>query len=238
MYACVSALIQAGADTNADHVKAEWALGCPLSYALGQQNYEVVDLLLKSGADSNPPGFPPLSIAAQMGRTDILERLLDSYADVNQQNLHGESAMMEAIYFNHAGCVELLIERGARLDLRGNNGCGVLWVATHAGCEVLRLLSQAGIRDNLEWPTLAQYWGAFEEYRQSELFFRHDSIEEERVAFQELLDSVIPESEDEHSDGHDPDDEISEAEDEEGVGSREEENEDEFVDAMEELDLS
>jgi len=51
--------------------------------------------------------------AAKRGRKTALQLLLDMGADINERNSDGETALLEAVHYNHLSCVKLLIERGA-----------------------------------------------------------------------------------------------------------------------------
>jgi ankyrin repeat protein len=63
-----------------------------------------------------------LALAAQHGRTTILALLLDADEDPNRYNPEGNHAhstpLHQAVWSNHLDTVRLLVERGARLDLR------------------------------------------------------------------------------------------------------------------------
>jgi hypothetical protein len=63
-----------------------------------------------------------LALAAQHGHTSVLELLLDAGEDPNRYNPEGNHAhstpLHQAVWSNHLDTVRLLVERGARLDLR------------------------------------------------------------------------------------------------------------------------
>jgi hypothetical protein len=63
-----------------------------------------------------------LALAALHGHTAVLELLLDSGEDPNRYNPEGNHAhstpLHQAVWSNHLPAVRLLVERGARLDLR------------------------------------------------------------------------------------------------------------------------
>ncbi len=74
------------------------------------------------------PGAEPagrhiaLALAAQHGHTDIVRLLLDAGEDPNRNNPDGHHShatpLHQAVWSNHAGVVKLLVERGARLDIK------------------------------------------------------------------------------------------------------------------------
>jgi hypothetical protein len=63
-----------------------------------------------------------LALAAQLGHTDVVRRLLDAGEDPNRYNPRGGHAhttpLHQAALQGHTEVVQLLVERGARLDLR------------------------------------------------------------------------------------------------------------------------
>jgi len=72
-----------------------------------------------------------LSVAANFGRAEIVRTLLDAGEDPNRYNPPGghshATPLHQAALFGHEAVVRLLVERGARLDLKD-----VLWHATPA----------------------------------------------------------------------------------------------------------
>ena len=62
------------------------------------------------------------ALAAQHGHTEVLRLLLDAGEDPNRLNPDGHHAhstpLHQAVWANHFEVVRLLVERGARLDIR------------------------------------------------------------------------------------------------------------------------
>lgn len=79
-----------------------------------------------------------LALAAQFGRTEVLKLLLEAGEDPNRFNPPGAHAhstpLHQAAWNGHAETVRLLLEHGARRDLRDTlwNGAATDW-ARHAG---------------------------------------------------------------------------------------------------------
>jgi len=55
----------------------------------------------------------PIHYAADYGQSDVLEYLLKRGADVNLKDKHGISPILAAIWEGHTQCVRLLLENGA-----------------------------------------------------------------------------------------------------------------------------
>jgi ankyrin repeat protein len=97
-----------------------------------------------------------LSLAAQQGHAEIVRALLDAGEDPNRYNPAGNhphcTPLHQAVLGGHLAVVELLIARGARLDIRDTiwNGTPLGW-ALHAGGkrrdEMAERLRAAGATD-------------------------------------------------------------------------------------------
>ena len=60
------------------------------------------------------PGVPtPLHLAARRGEQEVLRHLLDYGADIDAQDVHGDTALSWARLAGHQKVVDLLLERGA-----------------------------------------------------------------------------------------------------------------------------
>jgi hypothetical protein len=108
--------------------------------AIWSGDSEAVRALLRNGANANyhgwydrgprsaktPSDVPlqmlswhPLSAAASLGHSDIVQMLLHHRADINLR-VHGATALMKACEYGHAETVKLLLREGA--DYRIRNG--------------------------------------------------------------------------------------------------------------------
>jgi ankyrin repeat protein len=118
--AAVKQLLKTGANPNS----AGRANGVtPLSLAAITGDAELVEALLKAGAEANAPltdGTTPLMIAASSGSVPAVRALLEHGAAVNARESHGETALMFAAASNRAAAVRFLIEQGADSTLTTN----------------------------------------------------------------------------------------------------------------------
>jgi hypothetical protein len=98
-----------------------------LSHAVQERHLEVVEELLRAGADVNTAnryGGTPLmtAVAFDAESTAIMERLLDAGADIDLQNDGGETALMYAAKYGRKEALRILLARGANPAIRDNDG--------------------------------------------------------------------------------------------------------------------
>jgi quinoprotein dehydrogenase-associated probable ABC transporter substrate-binding protein len=157
----VKTLLERGAD-----IEKPGAQGYPaLALAIAEAKFEVAKVLLEAGADINtaagPEGLTPLMIAASQvspgegavflpGSTrpiDIARALIAAGADVNAQSKEGVTALMIAAARNVAPMIGLLIQSGARPDLRSAQGKTAADIAEQNGADAaakaLKLVGKA-----------------------------------------------------------------------------------------------
>ena len=124
----------------------------PLTAALYNGHFDVVELLLQHGAAVDAPGYhnqTPLHVASADGRGDIARWLLDHGADPNSQEDDHKSPLAAALYNKHFDVAELLHQRGAGVDLTGYRNQTLLQVASVDGrSNVARWLLDHGANPN------------------------------------------------------------------------------------------
>jgi ankyrin repeat protein len=117
----VDALIKAGADVNAANRYGV----TPLSLAAANGNDRVLDLLLKSGANTKTAdaalhdGRTLLMLAARTGNAEAIRLLVEKGSNVNAvETRTGSTALMWAALENRAEAVRALVAAGANVNAR------------------------------------------------------------------------------------------------------------------------
>uniref|UniRef100_A0A670XYA2 Ankyrin repeat and KH domain containing 1 n=1 Tax=Pseudonaja textilis TaxID=8673 RepID=A0A670XYA2_PSETE len=143
----VKLLLDMGSDINA---QIETNRNTALTLACFQGRAEVVSLLLDRKANVEhraKTGLTPLMEAASGGYAEVGRVLLDKGADVNAPPVPSsrDTALTIAADKGHYKFCELLINRGAHIDVRNKKGNTPLWLAANGGhLDVVQLLVQAG----------------------------------------------------------------------------------------------
>jgi ankyrin repeat protein len=75
-----------------------------------------------SGRDDASPGHSPLMYAAQHGYLEVGILLLEHGADIEQVDDFNDTALNVAAFFGQLEFVEMMVERGAKLDVYGFGG--------------------------------------------------------------------------------------------------------------------
>lgn len=133
--AVVTALAFGYADTAETLVRRGAVINLQIAAGLGR--LEDFDRLLPAATPE--ARHEALALAAIHGRTAILHRLLDAGEDpdrLNPQGFHSHSTPLhQAAWHGHLGAVRVLVERGARTDIRDTlwSGTALGW-AEHGGC--------------------------------------------------------------------------------------------------------
>ena len=130
----VKYLINHGADVSKTNVDKETAL----HYASEYGQLKVAELLLSRGAGIDVEDKwcrTPLMLAAARGHSDILLCLINHGADLNKTkfNVHKRTALHYAIEYGHLKVVELLLSKGAGIDVEDEDGHTPLMLAALRG---------------------------------------------------------------------------------------------------------
>mmetsp|Transcript_25237 Transcript_25237/g.22962 ORF Transcript_25237/g.22962 Transcript_25237/m.22962 type:complete len:645 (+) Transcript_25237:70-2004(+) len=118
-----------------------------LTFAIRQQNFDVVRGLLAAGGDANlanRKGVTPISVAAHKGNIVIMRLLIDYGANVNSLNNSGSTALIQASHFGNIEAVRLLLDNHAMADFANSKGTTALMRASQEGhVEISKLLIQS-----------------------------------------------------------------------------------------------
>jgi ankyrin repeat protein len=153
-------LIGAGADVQAlDDTR--WPA---LSKWLFETYLPPDDILLeveRFSANHHPTKQPPLLLAAEFQRVDILQVLLDASADVNSADANKWTALAWAVEKRHDAVVEVLLEiPGISVDSRDATGRTPLIMAASLGeinilSQLLRSNPTINLEDEQKWTSLS-----------------------------------------------------------------------------------
>lgn len=107
--------------------------------AVWKKRSDVVELLKAYGAEVT------LIVAAMLGDTREVERLLDAGSDVNAKTADGLTAFIAAAELGHPDTVKVLLDRGADVKARALDGSTALMRAAQNGyVDVVKLLLEKG----------------------------------------------------------------------------------------------
>ncbi|HUU18847.1 MAG TPA: ankyrin repeat domain-containing protein [Sedimentisphaerales bacterium] len=131
----VEYLIAQGADVHAEDIRGE----TPLQLAASQDHKDVAELLIENGADVS------LDIVTRLGDMARVKSLIEDGADVNAENISGETPLHTAAATGHSEMAELLIAKGADVNAENRQGETPLKFAADKGHkEIVELLIENG----------------------------------------------------------------------------------------------
>lgn len=140
----VELLLRKGADVNirSSYIRqAKYGDGdfTPLHHAASIGDLEISEVLVDYGADINAKTSfletTPLMVAAEYGRIEVIDFLLKKGAKLGYKNIYERDALLLAIDSrrNRVNVVELLLNNGARADVRYYKGSTALHHAAMGG---------------------------------------------------------------------------------------------------------
>jgi uncharacterized protein len=120
-----------------------------LMYAAGSGRLQIVQLLLKHGADINTADTSwstPLIVATLQQHVEVALCLLKAGADVNAVDCTGRSAWMVAVQLNSIALAESLLDHGADINTENNERDNILFKAAQLGhVSMMELLVERGL---------------------------------------------------------------------------------------------
>jgi ankyrin repeat protein len=142
-------LLSAGSDVDANSTR-----GTPLSYAVEQEIFDIVKLLLAGGASpKRPSGVEcrlPLSLAAERGNKHILRSLLRAGAKPQANKLSGKTPLMLACVNDHPEGAKLLIGAGDRVGATDKEGrTPLMYAAWGNSGECVQILLRMGAKSDV-----------------------------------------------------------------------------------------
>lgn len=149
----VKILLRAGANPNAFFLSAH-SFSTPLGSAIRGGSVEVIDVLIRAGAELNPKNTSlPLSFAVGQHDVGMVKALIARGADVNLKDHNGTTALILASAISSAEVVKALIDAKADVNLKDDDGNTALaqaekfYVGPGDKAEIVRLLKQAGAKE-------------------------------------------------------------------------------------------
>jgi ankyrin repeat protein len=151
----VTYLIQNGASVNYGTYYTD-----PIISAVRGGSYDIVDFLIKHGADVNALGYDkstPLYVAAEMGKPEITELLIKNGADVGYiQPWTGMTplAMCAKSPYGNKATIEQLVKGGANVNYKTPTGMSVIgWSLLRQKFDCLEYLLANGASANDGYPS-------------------------------------------------------------------------------------
>ena len=141
----VQVLIDAGADIDAKNEVGR----SPLMFASIKGHLDVVKVLVEAGAGvraTNNDGDTCLLIAANFGHTETVRYLVGlKDVDVNHQGTYNHTALHSAVDEGHPDVVQVLIDAGASVKTKDQDGRSPLHCASRLGhLDIVKMLIDAG----------------------------------------------------------------------------------------------
>lgn len=139
--------------SNAIDKATETTLETPLTIACANGHKEIVELLLKEGANiehRDKKGFSPLIIAATAGHANVVEVLLKNHAAIEaQSDRTKDTALSLACSGGRKEVVELLLANNANKEHRNVSDYTPLSLASSGGyIDIVNMLLEAGSEIN------------------------------------------------------------------------------------------
>jgi ankyrin repeat protein len=194
--ACCRAIINAGADLQHTNYRGDNVL--MFYVTMGNSTEDIIELFLSSGMDldvQDKCGERVLALAARYATHMICIMLLDAWASIDSTSHIGRSALCEAVLWNCHGNIQLLVDRGASFHTLDRNGNSIIaQAAMYADIDTMKISKEARIEGlPMDPDSVDGYRDCFDRPDKSFLGQRAP-LQDEKDAFQALLDSILPSS--------------------------------------------
>ncbi|KAJ3613827.1 hypothetical protein NHX12_020073, partial [Muraenolepis orangiensis] len=124
----------------------------PLMVAAEQGNLEIVQELIKRGANINLDDvdcWTALISASREGHLEVVRDLLENNANLEHRDMGGWSALMWAAYKGRTPVAQMLLDKGANPNITGQYSVyPIIWAAGRGHGEIVHLLLQHGAKVN------------------------------------------------------------------------------------------
>ena len=128
----IELLISAGGDVN-QRAGGFSGSATPLELAASRGFLDLMEVLVKAGAQINCETCHVLEAASQAGELEAVKLLLAAGADVNAKTRTSRTALIEAARCGHTEIVKVLVAAGAEIDHEDDSGYTALMLATLLG---------------------------------------------------------------------------------------------------------
>ncbi|EDO43094.1 predicted protein [Nematostella vectensis] len=119
-----------------------------IRWAFQNADMDKIDELLKKGLDPNKPlgsnGRRPIHVASDYGHLNVIQKLVESGADVNVKDTNGIEPLFDTICEGHVSCAKFLLEKGANANGTGPDGSPYITSADNS--EIKELLKSHGAK--------------------------------------------------------------------------------------------
>lgn len=140
--ACTQLMIVSGADINT-RFYFDGSLRPPvIVLAVKKGHREIVDLLIRHEVDVNAAEgcdgkfySNSLMLAANADDLGCLNQLLEAGAEIDAQNVSGQTALMYAVKGRSSACLKVLLEKRADPNLQNYDGITALHIASKLGAD-------------------------------------------------------------------------------------------------------
>lgn len=145
-YNKVGSLLKKGADPNYFYKEADDDAGrTPLIHAVQWHQNQIVDLLLKSGADvnvSNNAGITAFHLVCYYGDLELIKKFLKNGANINLEHPEGNPPLVFAIQSRLLKVIKFLLKKGADVHQTTKDRTTVIeWAKINASPDIMEVLT-------------------------------------------------------------------------------------------------